>query len=480
MLCSRRILRECVFGQRSVAQIAIATAALLAATGSVRAQQQPLPDEHKPNSATAPSTDREETEKWNLYYQATSIGQYHGTFGSPYEGANSLRDVTERDVSLTTTLFFGLRLTDNTELYFDPEVAGGKGFSDVLGVASFPNGEMPRISTATPKPYIARLYVAHDFGFGAAKEHFDSDQNQLAGDRPMTRYTVMVGRFGVTDFFDGNRYAHDPRTQFMSWGLMYNGAFDYPADTRGYTWGWVHEFHTQNWSVRYASAMEPKFANGSQFDHRILRDRGDVWEIERRYEMNHLAGAVRLMPFILHTDSGSYAEALRLGQQRHETPDINATRQIGRVKYGTGINMEQELTRDIGLFVRLGWNDGKTQSFVFTAIDRTASSGVSVGGRHWRRKEDVAASAFIASGLSGVHASYLAAGGLDFIIGDGRLNYAPEQIWESYYSARLLPGFFTTFDAQYIVNPAFNHDRGPVWAYSLRLHVDLSNEMFRH
>ena len=182
-------------------------------------------------------------ERWNLFYQATSIGQNHGSFFSLYEGPNSLSPQPENRVSLTTTLFFGLRLATNTRLYFDPEIAGGKGFSDVTGIANFPNGEIPRVDTATPKPYLARLYVTQDFGFGSEKEQVSSGENQLAGERPLIRYSVTVGRFTVTDFFDNNRYSHDPRTQFMGWAVMYNGAWDYPADVRGYTWGWVHEFH---------------------------------------------------------------------------------------------------------------------------------------------------------------------------------------------------------------------------------------------
>jgi high affinity Mn2+ porin len=181
-------------------------------------------------------------EKWNLHVQATSIGQYHGGLNSPYAGAFSLQGHPEAEASLTSTLFFGFRLARNTQFYFDPELAGGRGFSGTNGIANFPNGEMPRVATATPKPYLARLYVTQDFGFGDARESFSSDENQLAGSRTMTRYAVTIGRFTVTDFFDNNRYTHDPRTQFMGWAIMYNGAWDYPADTRGYTWGWVHEF----------------------------------------------------------------------------------------------------------------------------------------------------------------------------------------------------------------------------------------------
>jgi high affinity Mn2+ porin len=412
-------------------------------------------------------------ERWNLFFQATSIGDYHGTFRSPYSGEHSLQSYPERDVSLTSTLFLGLRLSRNTTLYVDPEVAGGRGFSGVDGIANAPNGELPRVASATPKPYLARLYITQDFGFGSEREVLPSEANQLAGSRPMTRYSVTLGRFTVTDFFDNNRYTHDPRTQFMGWAVMYNGAWDYPADVRGYTWGWVHEFRTRRWSVRYGSAAEPRVANGPRLDRRLFRDRGDMFEGEVRYEPGGHPGAVRILGFALHTRSGSYAEAIRLGEAKGSVPDVTAIRQPGTLKYGAGINLEQEISKDVGVFARLGWNDGKTESFAFTAIDRLASGGISVAGRRWKRPDDTAASALTVSGISGVHAVYLARGGQDFLIGDGALRYGPEYAWETYYSAQLFPGFFATFDLQRIANPAYNQDRGPVWIPGLRLHLEV-------
>ncbi|HML16206.1 MAG TPA: carbohydrate porin, partial [Bryobacteraceae bacterium] len=351
-----------------------------------------------------------------------------------------------------------------------------RGFSGVNGLANPANGELPRVASATPKPYIARLYIAHDFGFGSETEHVESDDNQLAGDRPMTRYSVYAGRYSLTDFFDDNAYTHDPREQFMAWAVMYNGAWDYPADTRGYTWGIVQEFHTRNWSFRYGIAAEPKVANGEPFDRRLFRDHGQTFEQERRYSLGARLGAhpgvLRVLEYANRFDGGSYAEALKIAEETGTTPSVVATRQIGRLKYGVGVNLEQEIARGIGIFTRLGWDDGKTESFAFTAIDRLASGGISIKGTRWKRKNDVVATSFTAAGLSGVHASYLAHGGLDFLIGDGRLNYAPEYDWESYYSARLFPGFFATFDLQHYANPAYNRDRGPVTAYSLRLHME--------
>jgi high affinity Mn2+ porin len=436
---------------------------LLLPVGLTAQSDAPTPDANA--SAADPET-------WNLYYQATSVGDRHGTFNSPYEGPLSLQDYPERDVSITTTLFFGLRLGPGTQFYFDPEIAGGRGFSGVNGLADSPNGELPRVASATPKPYIARLYLSHDFGFGDAVEHVESDANQLAGDRPMVRDTISVGRFSLTDFFDDNNYSHDPRSQFLAWGLMYNGAWDYPADTRGYTWGIVDEFHTRNWSFRYGVAAEPTVANGPRFDRRLFVDQGQTFEEERRYSLNHHPGAVRWLQYLNRTRSGSYVEAIQLAEQTGTTPDVQAIRRTGTLKYGSGVSFDQELSRDVGVFSRLGWNDGKTEDFAFTAIDRLAEGGVSVKGTSWKRKDDVVATAFAAAGISGVHAVYLAMGGLDFLIGDGKLNYAPEYLWESYYSAHVVRGFYATFDVQHYNNPAYNHDRGPVFIESIRLHIE--------
>lgn len=418
------------------------------------------------------------SENWNLYYQATSIGQQHGSFYSPYQGPLSLEPYAEHDVSLTTTLFFDLRLTQNTQFVFNPEIAGGRGFSNVDGLANPSNGELPRVASATPKPYIARLYISHDFGFGDEVEHFDSDENQLAGERPMVRDSIYVGRFSLTDFFDGNNYSHDPRTQFMAWGLMYNGAWDYPADTRGYTWGIVDEFHTKNWSFRYGVAAEPSVANGPRFDRRLFVDQGQTFEEERRFSIGDHAGAIRWLQYLNRTRSGSYVDAVELAEQTGTTPSVQAIRRPGTQKYGTGISFDQEITHDIGVFSRLGWNDGKTEDFAFTAIDRIAEGGLSIKGTRWKRKDDVVASTFAAAGISGVHAVYLAMGGLDFLIGDGKLNYAPEYLWESYYSAHIYRGLWAAIDAQHYNNPAYNHDRGPVWVESIRLHIEFGLKPF--
>ena len=483
----RRNVRARWVGAAAALSLLISSANTVLAFGQVSESASQTSQSPKPPPPLGGSIPRQEEnkqtptavpdERWNLFWQATSVGQYHGSFRSPYKDPQfSLQDYPERDVSLTTTLFFGLRLDQNTHVYFNPEIAGGRGFSGVTGLANSSNGELPRVASATPKPYLARLYLSHDFGFGSRKESFESAENQLGGQRPLIRYTVTVGRFTLTDFFDNNRYTHDPRTQFLGWAVMFNGAWDYPADVRGYTWGWVHEFHTVNWSFRYGSGAMPRVANGLRFDRRVLRDRGDVFELERRHQIRKHPGTIRLLGYANHANAGIYRDAIRLAKQNGTAPDITGSRRPGTLKYGFGINAEQEITSDVGIYSRLGWNDGKTESFAFTAIDRLASGGVSFTGRRWRRPYDTAASEFTASGLSGVHASYLALGGHDFLLGDGRLQYGPECIWESYYSARLFPGLFASLNYQRVANPAFNQDRGPVSIYSVRLHWALGKQ----
>ncbi|HUB79393.1 MAG TPA: carbohydrate porin [Bryobacteraceae bacterium] len=411
-------------------------------------------------------------ERWNVYFQATSIGQYHGSFPAAYSGPLSLANHPEAETSLTSTIFFGFRIARNTQFYFDPEMAGGRGFSGTDGLANFSNGEMPRVEGATPKPYIARLYITQDFALGEERDAVESDENQLSGSRPARRYSITLGRFSATDFFQNTKYSNDPRTQFMGWATMYNGAWDYPADTRGYTWGWVHELHFPRWSFRYGSAAMPRVANGERFDRRLFRDRADMFEGELDGHIHLHPGAVRLLSYFNHAQMGDYAEAIRIAEETGMKPDVTATRRAGALKYGFGLSADQEITTDFGVFGRLGWNDGKTESFAFTAMDRLASFGVSLKGRRWNRPGDVVASAITAGGLSGVHAQYLALGGNDFLIGDGGLRYGPEISWESYYSARVFEGFFATIGANHYDNPAYNRDRGPLWVGTLRLHIE--------
>ena len=386
-------------------------------------------------------------ERWSIHFQATSIGQHHGSFPSLYEGENSLPSHPENRVSLTATIFLTYRVNSWTELVVNPELAGGKGFGQVTGIAGFTNGEIPRVATATPTPYVARAYLKNTWG-------------------SVCRFTLITGKFAVTDFFDNNSYSHDPRRQFMNWSLMSNGAWDYPADTRGYTIGSVQELTTRNWSLRAATVMEPTEANGPTPDTRIAKNRGEVVEWEERYKPAGHVGTLRVLGFENRERAGTFRDAVLA----NGTTDLASTRRPGTKKYGFGLNLEQEITRDIGAFARYGWSDGKTEAWAFTQIDRSVSGGVSVQGRIWKRTGDALGVAAVRNYLSGDDRSFLAAGGIGFIIGDGRLNYAPESITEAYYAWHASRDWTFTLDYQRVVNPAYNQDRGPVSVGTLRVH----------
>jgi high affinity Mn2+ porin len=405
-------------------------------------------------------------ERWSVHFQATSIGQHHGSFPALYEGENSLPSHPENRVSITTTAFLAYRINSWTQLVINPEIAGGKGFGQVTGIAGFTNGEIPRVSEATPKLYLARAYLKNTWALSPETAMVEGGPNQLTGRMPVCRFTMMSGKFAITDFFDNNTYSHDPRRQFMNWSLMSNGAWDYPADTRGYTIGAVQELTMRSWSLRTATVMEPTEPNGPTFDTRMSKNRGVAAEWEKHYKPLGRSGALRVLGFQNRERSGTFRDAMLPDGKT----DILSTRRPGTKKYGFGLNMEQEITPDIGAFARYGWSDGKTESWAFTQIDRSVSGGISVQGRIWKRPGDHIGVAAVRNYLAGDDRSFLAAGGLGFIVGDGKLNYAAESITEAYYSWQAMRDWNLTLDYQRVVNPAYNRDRGPVSVFTLRVH----------
>jgi len=404
------------------------------------------------------------SEAWSLHFQATGIEQGHPSFSSPYSNENSLLAEEEPKDTVTSTLFLGRKLWKGAELYVNPEVFQGFGLSKTSGVAGFPNGEATGTDSRTPKPYVARLFLRQTIGLGGVQESISSDKNQLASDPDLSRITITIGKLSALDIFDNNSYSEDPRTQFLNWALVSNGAWDYPADTKGYTQGLALEYNQPNWTLRWGSFRVPLVANSPHLDRRLGKALGHVTELEGRYSFLERPGKVRLLGFLNRAHMGRYKESM-------SSLDVTQSRAY-RSKYGFGMNAEQELTKDFGTFMRLGWNDGQTETVAFTEIDRTASLGINLKGTSWRRPEDTVGLAGLINGLSKNHRNYLAAGGLGFIIGDGRLDYAPEEILEIYYDLRIIRGISLAFDYQWVNHPAYNEDRGPVSILSGRLHYE--------
>jgi high affinity Mn2+ porin len=409
-------------------------------------------------------------DRYSLHFQQTIIAQGKLGFNTPYSGLNSLSANAETQTSITTTLFGVARLWKGAEAYFNPELSGGSGLSKTTGIAGFPNGETFRVNSTTPEVYVARLYFKQNFEWGTEKDTLENDANVLGGVKSKRYFSIAAGKFGMADFFDGNNFSHDPRGQFMNWALMDNGAWDYPANTRGYVFGIYTELGQPTWTLRFALTMNVTRANSSTWDAKIGKANTQTLEFEKRYTLGGQKGTVRILTFLNNGKFGNYNLAIA---QNPTSPNIDTTQAYGRHKFGFGINADQYLNKDFGVFAKLSYNDGRTETWFFTEIDRSVSFGGILKGRQWHRADDELGLAFIGSGLSAPHRNYLAAGGYGFIIGDGKLNYAPELIAELFYKINAYQHkFYLTPDYQFIVNPAYNHDRGPVNVFALRAHME--------
>jgi high affinity Mn2+ porin len=407
-------------------------------------------------------------ENFSFHFQQTIITQQKPAFSAKYTGDNSLSTAMETQSSITSTLFGAARLWKGAQVFFNPEISGGAGLSKTLGVAGFPNGETFRVGSASPSIYIARLYFTQNFEWGKEKDTIQAGPNQLAGLKSKRYLSITAGKFGMADFFDGNEFSHDARSQFMNWSLMDNGAWDYPANTRGYVVGAMAELGQPTWALRFAFTLSTTEANGAVLDQKVGKANTQTLEFEKRYRLNGHDGTVRILGFRNNGKMGKYANALNLNP-----PNVDTLLSYGTHKYGFGISADQYLTNDFGVFAKLSYNDGHTQTWYFTEIDRSISFGATLKGTSWKRKDDELAIAFVGNGLSDPHRNYLAAGGYGFIIGDGKLNYATEMIGEIYYKINAYQNkFFISPDYQFIANPAYNKDRGPVNVLSIRAHVE--------
>lgn len=408
--------------------------------------------------------------RFSIHFQQTIITQYKPSFNAPYTGQNSLLPTQETQSSITSTLFGAARLWKGAEACFNPELSGGAGLSKTLGVAGFPNGETFRVGAAEPKIYIGRLYFKQNFEWGKEKDTIEDDANQLAGLKSKRYFSFAIGKFGMADFFDGNEFSHDPRTQFMNWSLMDNGAWDYPANTRGYVLGATAELGQPDWTLRFAFTMVTTQANMSVWDQKIGRANTQTLEFEKRYTSFGQKGTIRVLAFLNNGKFGNYRDAIN---QNPTAPEVDSTHSYGRHKYGFGISADQYLTKDFGVFAKVSYNDGHNQTWFFTEIDRSASFGAVLKGSWWKRGDDELGLAFVGNGLSRDHRDYLATGGYGFLIGDSKLSYSPEMIAELYYKMNAYQKkIWLSPDYQFILHPAYNADRGPVNVFGIRAHVE--------
>ncbi len=414
---------------------------------------------------------------WDRFWvsaQANFIRQQHPTFDAKYSGPNSFLPAAEHATSRVETLYTGFRIANQLEVLADVESAGGAGLSNALGIAGFTNVDVVRNPTLGEAPYVSRVMLHYTIPLG--KETTEATRNplSLASTVAVRRLELRAGKMSTVDFFDLNSIGSDSHLQFMNWAIVNNGAFDYAADTRGYTYGLVAEFYDKNWAARFGEMLMPTVANGITLDWNIARARGENFEFE--YHAGLLPGratVIRALSFVNHANMGSYREAIdSYLSGKDSVPDVTLYRKQGRVKYGFGLNAEQELTRLWRAFGRLGWNEGAYESFAYTEIDRTAEAGTDLRGNPWRRPQDKIGAAFVVNGLSGDHARYLALGGPGFILGDGALNYGLEKIFETYYTAHLWRGTSVAIDFQRVSNPGYNRDRGPASVLGFRIHVE--------
>ncbi|MGA7908966.1 MAG: carbohydrate porin [Candidatus Sulfotelmatobacter sp.] len=471
--------------------IAIAFCATVA-TASLAGAQQPNapspsqgPVDATPDSATIQPSDPptgeateamfphfKDTRFW-LSGQTNFIFQTHPPFHADYSGKNSLSPNYEKATSRVLTLYTGVRLNNSTEILVDIEEAGGAALSTGLGLAGAPNLDIVRNPLLSKAPYLGRGMIHKVFALSKDKVENDRNFLSLFEELPRRRLEIRFGKFSMPDFFDNNSVGSDTHFQFSNWTVDNNGAYDYAADTRGYTVGLVADYEDRNWGFRFAETLMPKVANGIDLVWRPWQAHGDNFEYElRRGFIPRKAGVVRLLAYTNYANMGIYREQIATAEESHVAPDItDHPRHITR-KYGFGINLEQNLTHYLTAFARFGWDNGKTESFAYTEVDQTFAEGVGANGAWWHRKQDRAGVAFVSNAICKDHQTYLADGGYGFLIGDGALRYGRENILETYYTVHAWRGIYLAPGLQHIVNPGYNRDRGPVLVPAFRAHVE--------
>lgn len=466
-LASLPVLRGAYAARRTIAPVVM----LLLLTGIARAQ--PVNPDVQPDAATghdspAPAS---EPDRFAVHGQTTYVWQRMPTFNAAYSGDNSLGPQREKSYSWTATLDLGMRLWKGAEFHLNPEVVQGVAFSGLHGLGGLSNGELAKVSGPNPTVFRARAFLRQTWGLGGGEEPVEADFNQFGGSVDKRRIVLTAGNMPVLDIFNSVEYAHDPRTQFLNWSFLTHGSFDYPADARGYDWGIALEYYYDDWAVRIGRFLQPIESNGLELDTRFMQHYGDMIELERRYELSGQPGKVRLLVWRNKAKMGAFRDAMALADTTGNTPDVGAVRRE-HAKVGVGLSIEQKVSDELGLFARVDWSDDKTETYAFTEVGRSVSFGGILTGQRWGRPEDALGVAVAINMLGSAHRDYLAAGGLGAFLGDGALNYGKEQLVEVFYSLQLVKHLWISPDFQYIRNPGYNRDRGPVKIYGARFHAE--------
>src|SRR5215469_5191367 len=414
-----------------------------------------------------------DTRYW-LSGQMNFIYQMHPPFHAAYSGPNSLDPRSDQALSRVLTLYTGMRLNDSTAVLVDIEEAGGTALSTGLGLAGNTNLDIVRNPTLSKAPYLGRAIFHKVFALSKDKVENERSFLSLFSELPRRRLEIRFGKFSMADFFDLNSAGSDTHFQFMNWTVDNNGAWDYAADTRGYTVGIMADYEERNWGLRFGEALMPKVANGIDLVWRPWQVHAENWEFElRRGVIPKQSGTVRLLAYTNYANMGIHRDAIRQFEE-HKVPRPEITNHPWHItrKYGFGANVEQNLSSWLTAFGRFGWDNGKTESFAYTEVDQTFEAGLGANGAKWHRRQDRAGIALVTNAIAKDHQIYLAEGGLGFLLGDGKLNYRRENIVEAFYTVHVWRGIYVAPDLEHIQNPGYNRDRGPVVVPSFRVHVE--------
>jgi high affinity Mn2+ porin len=416
--------------------------------------------------ATVVNTNVISPPRWNLHLDNTDVVQWHPSFPAQYSGPNSLSSQSEAKETITFDVTAGFRLWEGAEFHVDGLAWQGYGLSRTFGVEAFPNAEAYKVGAPVADATFSRVFIRQTIGLGGTEETVADDPLHLAGKVDSERIVLTLGEMNVLDIFDHNAYASDPESQFLNWALVGNEAWDYPANSLGYITGFAAEWYEPGWALRYGFFQMPERANGLATDPNYLEAWGMVIEAERDFQIASHPGVVRLLGYLNRAHMGSYQEAV----EDPERPAVIPETSTYHSKYGLGLNIEQELFKNVGAFMRLGWSDGDNQSWVYADVDRSGSMGISVNGDFWNRPHDTFGLAGVINGITSSHQQYLADGGLGILAGDGALNYGLEKTLETYYNFQVYKSLHITVDYQYVIDPAYNRARGPVSVLGGRLH----------